>query len=84
MIRNINLTRQQRPYAVIENVITHQDYRKKGYGTLVMEKAVDYAKRENCYKIMLLSSSSRKDAHQFYERLGFDGSSKKGFQLRFS
>ncbi len=77
-----NLTRNQRPYAIIENVVTHQDYRKKGFGKIVMEKAVDYAKQVNCYKVMFLSSSSRKEAHLFYEKIGFDGSSKKGFQLR--
>lgn len=76
-----NLTRNQRPYAVIENVITSQNYRKKGFGRSIMERAVEYAKEEKCYKVMLLSSSERKDAHHFYEKIGFDGSSKKGFQL---
>ncbi len=77
-----NLTRDQRPYAVIENVVTHREYRKRGFGKIVMEKAVEHAKQKNCYKVMLLSSSSRKEAHLFYEKLGFDGTSKRGFQLR--
>ncbi len=54
-----NLTRAQRPYAVIENVITHPDYRRKGYGKGVVQRAVDFAQEENCYKVMLLSTSSR-------------------------
>ena len=77
-----NLTRNQRPFAVIENVITHKDYRKKGFGKAVIEKAVNFGKRQNCYKIMLLSSTNRTDAHIFYEKIGFDGNSKQGFQLR--
>lgn len=78
-----NLTRNQRPYAVIENVITHCEYRKMGLGREIMDKAVQCAKEQNCYKVMLLSSSKRMEAHKFYERIGFDGDSKKGFQIRF-
>jgi GNAT superfamily N-acetyltransferase len=77
-----NLTRNNRPYALIESVITHPDYRRKGYGRKVMQKCIDYAKSRNCYKIMLLSSAFRKDAHNFYRNLGFDSESKKGFQIR--
>jgi GNAT superfamily N-acetyltransferase len=77
-----NLSRDQRPYALIENVVTHKDYRRKGFGKLVMEKAVNFAKQKNCYKVMFLSSSARKEAHLFYTKIGFDGISKKGFQLR--
>ncbi len=77
-----NLTRNQRPYAVIENVVTDKNYRRQGYGKSVMEKAVEYAEAQNCYKIMLMSSSARKESHKFYEKIGFDGNSKKGFQLR--
>ncbi|MGL1892701.1 MAG: GNAT family N-acetyltransferase [Spirochaetaceae bacterium] len=77
-----NLTRNQKSYAVIENVITHSDYRYKGYGKAIMEKATNYAIENNCYKVMLLSSSKRVEAHKFYEKIGYDGDSKKGFQFR--
>jgi GNAT superfamily N-acetyltransferase len=52
-----NLTRSARPYAVIENVITHPDARRKGLGRKVMEKAMAFAGMHNCYKVMLLSGS---------------------------
>lgn len=80
-----NLSRNQKSYALIENVITHPDYRRQGFGRAVIEHAIKYAIENNCYKIMLLSTASedRQAAHQFYEELGFDGNSKRGFNIRF-
>ncbi|MFP4384857.1 MAG: GNAT family N-acetyltransferase [Spirochaetia bacterium] len=78
-----NLARNRRPYGVIENVITHPEMRRRGYGKDVVKKAIEYAKDRNCYKVMLLSGAARDTAHKFYEQIGFDGNSKKGFEIRF-
>ncbi|MBF9018929.1 MULTISPECIES: GNAT family N-acetyltransferase [unclassified Oceanispirochaeta] len=80
-----NLSRGKKSYALIENVITHPEHRQRGYGRAVIEKAIDLAQRESCYKVMLLSTASddRSVAHKFYENLGFDGDSKRGFHIRF-
>jgi GNAT superfamily N-acetyltransferase len=78
-----NFTRGARPYALIENVITHCDYRKQGIGTALINHLIDFAKEKNCYKVMLQSGIARKGAHSFYEKAGFDGNSKKAFELRF-
>lgn len=77
-----NLTRNCRPYAVIENVITDAAFRRKGIGERVVGMAVDFARERDCYKVFLLSSAGRKEAHRFYESIGFDGNSKRGFDLR--
>ncbi len=77
-----NLTRGGHPFGLIENVITDTAYRKRGIGKRVLEMAIDHAKRENCYKILLLSSKDLKPAHAFYESLGFSGDTKRGFELR--
>ena len=54
-----NLTRGQRPYALIENVITHEKHRNKGYASLLLNHARDIAKAENCYKIMFMTGAKK-------------------------
>lgn len=78
-----NLTRAGRPYAVIENVVTHPSARRRGFGRETMELLMDFAKEKDCYKVILLSSSNRIEAHRFYESLGFDGDAKRGFTYYF-
>jgi hypothetical protein len=45
-----------------------------------MEYAVAEAKKAGCYRISLDSNNVRKEAHKFYESLGFKGSSI-GFRM---
>ena len=42
MIRAANLTRNIRPYAFIENVVTHSDYRGKGYATELLSAMTEF------------------------------------------
>lgn len=79
----LNLTRNGKPFAIIENVITDNGYRRQGIGRKVIENAIQYAKEHNCYKVVLLSSAKRTESHKFYESIGFNGNSKKGFEIRF-
>ena len=78
-----NLTRGGKPIGFIENVITDKEYRRKGIGRNIIKKAVEYAKEQNCYKVLLQSGNKRTDAHNFYKSVGFDGESKKAFEIRF-
>ena len=74
-----NLTHNQRPYAFIENVVTSKDYRKKGYGTAVLNYAKDMAIKENCYKIMLLTGLKRESTLNFYKKAGYNCNDKTAF-----
>ncbi|WP_433939449.1 GNAT family N-acetyltransferase [Paenibacillus lautus] len=77
-----NLTRGARPYGLIENAVTHSDYRKNGYGKLVVQKAVEIARENDCYKVMLMTSSRMEGTHSFYESCGFIKGDKTGFIIK--
>lgn len=74
-----NLTRNIRPYAFVENVVTHADYRGKGYATECLDFARRIAEQENCYKMMLLTGSKSPETLNFYERAGYNSSDKTAF-----
>ena len=77
-----NLTRQMRPYALIENVVTHPDYRRRGLGTAVLKHALAAAWEQNCYRVMLLIGSKNEATLRFYEQAGFQRGVKTGFVAR--
>jgi GNAT superfamily N-acetyltransferase len=77
-----NLTRGARPYAVIENVWTRPTSRRQGLGSAALQRLLDRCWAAGCYKVMLLSSSHRGAAHEFYESNGFDKHAKQGFIVR--
>lgn len=74
-----NLTRGQRPYAFIENVVTDEKWRKKGLATACLDFAQGIAESENCYKMMLLTGSKEKSTLDFYERAGYNKNDKTAF-----
>ena len=74
-----NLTRNIRPYAFIENVVTHAGYRGKGYATACLNHAKDLAIKANCYKMMLLTSSKTESTLNFYKRAGYNCTDKTAF-----
>lgn len=76
-----NLTRSGTPYALIENVVTHEDHRGHGHATAILHEAVRRAFEVGCYKVMLLSGSKNPATPRFYEKAGFE-QSKTGFQIR--
>lgn len=76
-----NLTNDGRPYALLENVVTHPDARKRGIATAVLRDAARSAFAAGCYKVMLMTGSKNPNTLTFYEKAGFE-QSKTGFQMR--
>lgn len=77
-----NITNFGQSICFIENVVTNEKYRRQGLAKKVVEKAIEIARRNNCYKVILQSGVKRTEAHKFYENMGFDGNSKKAFDMR--
>ena len=74
-----NLTRGVRPYAFVENVVTHGDFRGKGYATECLNYARAIAEDNNCYKMMLLTGSKKETTLKFYENAGYNCTDKTAF-----
>lgn len=74
-----NLTREIRPYAFVENVVTHSEHRKTGCASACLDYAKELAIKENCYKIMLLTGSKNESTLQFYKKAGYNSNDKTAF-----
>ncbi len=74
-----NLTRNVRPYAFVENVVTHSEYRGKGYASACLDYAKNIAQENNCYKMMLLTGSKSENTLNFYKRAGYNSDDKTAF-----
>lgn len=74
-----NLTRGVRPYARVENVVTHADYRCRGLATACLDRAREIAVEAGCYNIALLTGSKEEKTLKFYEHAGYNRTDKTGF-----
>lgn len=66
---------------IIEAVQTRADMRGRGIGAAMIEFAVAKARVDGMRLVQLTSNAVRKDAHRFYERLGFTPS-HLGFKMK--
>lgn len=75
-----NLGRECRPFMVVENVIVDEKYRGKGIGKALMAAIEEEARQRNCCYLMLVSSMHRKEAHVFYDAIGYPADAVEGFK----
>ena len=66
-----NLAHQGTPSAIAEDVVVAKARQGQGIGRQMMAHAADQARAAGCYKLALSSNRKRKEAHAFYESLGF-------------
>lgn len=62
----------EKSYALLEDVFVYEEFRGQGLGQKIVQKAVEEAKNNGCYKIIGTSRNSREKVHQFYKKLGFE------------
>lgn len=74
-----NLTRGGRPYGLIENVVTHADFRRRGIATALLRQALSEAWKLGCYKVMLMTGRKDEGTLRFYRRAGFMDGAKTAF-----
>lgn len=66
------LSRRGTTRTLVEAVRIHHAARGTGLGSQMMEWAIEQARERGCAMIQLTTDATRKDAHRFYERLGFE------------
>lgn len=67
--------------ATFEDFIIMPDYRGKGYGRLLFEKALAEAKATQCQRITLLTDGSNNKAQAFYIKQGMSPSAMVPYRL---
>lgn len=59
--------------STVESVRVDETLRGKGIGRQMMMWAIGRARQAGCISMQLTTNNDRKDAHRFYESLGFSG-----------
>ena len=77
-----NFSRCGRPFAMIENVVTDRDHRKRGFGRQLVQHAMAIAREQDCYRVTLMTGSKREETLRFYEATGLRRNTKTAFELR--
>ena len=66
-----NLLRGGRRLGVLENVVSHPDFRHGGFGRAVVEAALQAAWDKDCFHVLMQSGRQDPAVHRFYQALGF-------------
>lgn len=67
-----HLMRQGALVAQIEAVRVDGSVRSRGIGEEMVRWAIGEARRRGCSRVQLTTNKSRKDAHRFWKRMGFE------------
>ncbi len=77
------LSKDCRPFTVIENVVVLEAMRRKGIGKRLVRRAIHQAENWGSYKVILETGTKREWKLRFYEDCGLTSGDKTGFMKRF-
>lgn len=77
------LTYQGGIRAQIEAVRVHENYRNKGIGQKLIQRAINSAQQKGAHVVQLTTDKKRHEALKFYEKLGFTAS-HEGMKLHLT
>lgn len=57
---------------LMEDVVIHPDHRGQGYGRMLVDYVVDFAKQKNFKRITLLTDKMSAETQEFFKKQGFE------------
>jgi len=67
-----NLLHNGTPWAFLENLVVTEKHRRRGLGRILLEHAVELARKSGCHMVELCSDVRRKEAHKLYASMNFE------------
>lgn len=67
--------------AWIEDVVVDRRFRGRGYGRLLVERAIDFARTQGVELLMLTSNPARTAANALYQAIGFERKETNCYKL---
>ena len=59
------------PYALLEDLFVQEEFRGKGYGTKLLQAAIEETRKKGCYKVIATSRHAREKVHALFIKVGF-------------
>jgi GNAT superfamily N-acetyltransferase len=66
-----NLAHMGASSGIVEDVMVSPSHQGQGVGREMMKYAQDISREAGCYKLVVSSNKKRKEAHRFFETMGF-------------
>jgi len=73
-----------RPFLVIKDLIVDYKHRRKGIGKALMSEIEKIAIEYDCYQMLFITENDRTDTIEFYESIGFNPNTHKGFKKQLA